>query len=187
MSGAVTIRRCASAEEAAIVCALLNDAGIPASLENWHHAMIDWGALQALGGVGVLVPAGQFDDARRAIIEYAESAEDRLSAEFPKLEDYPLKPKRLRYYILLAYYTGLAYLPLIVIPALIAGGLRVSADAKIYGFDWSLIPLHFNWIDWLALALAQIFAAAYFLVPLSVFVFLARRFLNQRARQKQSA
>lgn len=29
MSGAVTIRRCASAEEAAIVCALLNDAGIP--------------------------------------------------------------------------------------------------------------------------------------------------------------
>lgn len=187
MSGAVTIRRCASAEEAAIVCALLNDAGIPASLENWHHAVIDWGALQALGGVGVLVPAGQVDAARRAIIEYAESADDRLSAEFPILEDYPLKPKRLRYYILLSYYTGLAALPLIVVPALIIGALEVLADARIYGFDWSLIPLHFDWRNWLVLALAQIAAAAYFLVPLSVFVFLARRFLNQRARQKHSA
>lgn len=187
MSGAVIIRRCASAEEAAIVCALLNDAGIPASLENWHHAMIDWGALQALFGVGVQVPVGQFDTARQAIIEYAESAEDRLSTEFPRLEEYPLKPKRLRYFILLAFYTGLAYLPLIVVPALVEGGLRVFADARTYGFDWSLIPVHFDWRAWLGLAIAQVLGAAYFLVPLSVFVFLARRFLNQRAKQKQPA
>lgn len=185
MSGAVTIRRCASAEEAAIVCTLLDDAGIPAALENWHHAMIDWGALQALGGVGVKVPAARFDEARQAIINYAETANERLAEEFPELEPYPLQPKRLRFYILIAFYTGLVFLPIMVVLGLLDLALRIAADVRVYGFDWSLIPLHFNGIEWLAIVGAHIFAAAYFLVPLSIFVFLARRFLNKRARQKQ--
>lgn len=187
MSGAVVIRRCASAEEAAIVCALLNDAGIPASLENWHHAMIDWGVLQALNGVAVCVPAYQIEAAKQAIIEYADSAEDRLKGEFESLDPYPLKPKMLRVYILIAFFSGLAYAPVFLAAALLRAAMHVTHDARSYGFDWSLVAFHFGRIDWLTLLGAHLFAMVYFLVPLSIFVFLARQFLDQRAAQKQTA
>lgn len=183
MSGAVIVRRCASAEEAAIVCALLNDAGIPASLENWNHAMMDWGSLQALGGVGVRVPAGQLEAARAAIIGYAESAEARLKDDFPDLETVPSKPKRFRHLVLMGYYTGALLLPIIILIMLIEVYVRAAANSYA-GLDWPLVRAELYAASWTYLAIWAIGAACYFLVPLTIFVFLARRFLARRAALK---
>lgn len=187
MSGAVIIRRCATAEEAVIVCALLENAGIPTSIDSWHHAMIDWGVVQALGGVAVRVPASLFNVARQTIIDYADSAEDRLSSEFPLLDPYPLPQNRLRYYILMIFFTGFFLPPLLLLTDLVAVGVRVIADARLHGLDWPTIAAHLGGIRWMETSLMPLFGIAYFLVPLSIFVFLARRFLNQRARQKHPA
>lgn len=184
MSGAVVIRRCASAEEAAIVCALLNDAGIPASLENWHHAMIDWGVLQALGGVGVRVPADMLDAAREAIIGYAESADERLQGEFPDLETGPLKPKRFRQFVLIGYYSNLLLAPLIIALMLIEIFYRVGLASLPGGFNWAVFEAELAMAHWSVLFVTLVTAAASFLVPLAILVLFARRFLARRAALK---
>ena len=184
MSGAVVIRRCASAEEAAIVCALLNDAGIPASLENWHHAMIHWGVLPALGGVGVHVPAGMAEQARQVIIEYVESAEERLRTDFPDLDAAPLKPKRLRQFILIGYCTGLLLVPFILLFMLIEVVARVQAFSAGGPFRWELLGAYLTDARWGYLLGYIAFTAVYFLVPLLIFVFLSHPFLSRRAKMK---
>lgn len=172
MSGAVVIRRCASAEEAAIVCALLNDAGIPASLENWHHAMIDWGVLQALSGVGVLVPASEVKAAREVIVQYAASADERLRGEFPELETGPLKPKRFRQFILIGYYSSLLLIPLILVLMLIEILHRVGLTSPPDSFNWAGFEAELATADWMGLLVWFVSAAMAFLVPLSILVFL---------------
>lgn len=184
MSGAVVIRRCASAEEAAIISALLNDAGIAASLENWHHAMMDWGVLQALGGVGVRVPADRLREAQAAIIDYAESADERLRVDFPDLETTPSKPKRFRQFVLTGYYTGLLLVPLILLFMLIEVVAQVRAVSADGGFGWELAGARLAEADWVLLLGYVAFSAMWFLVPLVIFVFLARQFLSRRAKMK---
>lgn len=187
MSGAVVIRRCASAEEAAIVCALLNDAGIPASLENWHHAMIDWGVMQALSGVGVLVPASEGGRARAAIIEYTESADERLREDFPDLEPGPLRPKRLRQFVLIGYFTGILYVPLILLFMLIELVSHILSISAGVPFEWDLLGATLANAEWGQLVFAVTFAAAGFLVPLGIFVFLTRQFLARRTEMKATS
>jgi hypothetical protein len=184
MSGAVVIRRCASAEEAAIVCALLNDADIPASLENWHHAMIHWGVLPALGGVGVHVPAGMAEPARRVIIEYVESAEERLETEFPDLENIPLPPRRWRQAILIGYYTGLLLIPFIIAFMLADMVSRARSVSTEGAFAWPVLLSEVRAAYWGDLAIWCVDAALSFVVPLAILVLLARRFLARRAAMK---
>jgi hypothetical protein len=181
MSGAVVIRRCASAEEAAIVCALLNDAGIPASLENWHHAMMHWGMLPALGGVGVQVPATRADEARDAIITYAESATERLKTEFPDMEFTPLRPSRWRQLVLIGYYTGLLLMPLLIAFMLAELVNRARSASPEGGIAWSVFMSEFGAARWGELLIWTVAAALSFLVPLAIFEFFARRFLAYRA------
>lgn len=186
MSGVGVIRRCASAEEAALACALLNDAGIPASLENWYHAMIDWGALQALGGVGVLVPASRLAEAREVIIAYAESADERLRGDFPDLETAPLRPKRSRQFVLIGYYTGLLLVPFILLFMLIEVVTQVQAISAGGPFRWELVGAQLADARWGYLVGYAGFVAVYFLVPFLFFVFLSRRFLARRAEMKDA-
>lgn len=185
MSGAVIIRRCASAEEAAVVCALLNDAGIEAWLENWHHATVDWLSLMAFGGVGVLVPQSMAAEARERIIEAATHAEHHLNAEFPGLTDDRPSRGRLRAFAFVGLYHGWSYYLL----ALMLAYIMAMSDASLAVPSGMADPVpaaerltSVYWGDgllWIASSLVE------FLVLLAIFVFLARRFLNQRARQQQ--
>lgn len=187
MSGIVVIRRCASAEEAAIVCALLSDAGITASLENWHHAMINWGIIPAMGGVGVLVPSSQADQARIAIIEYAQSAEERLRAEFSDLDNAPLAPDRVRQFVLIICFSGLVYVPINVAIMFVALAIWTSATSKSEAVDWTPMLTELANLDWFYFLLEHIFAALEFAILLVLLIFIARRFLARRAAQKASS
>lgn len=62
------IRRCMSLPEAYACAGLLKANGFLASLENEHHAALDWGMIPALGGIKILVPASQYDSAKTCII-----------------------------------------------------------------------------------------------------------------------
>lgn len=186
MSGAVTIRRCASAEEAAIVCSLLSDAGIPASLDNWYHATTDWALLPALGGVGVLIPASSRCQALQAMSDYANTARERLCAEFADIDFEPIRTDRARKLITLLIQTCLVYffITLIVVSLDIAfPHARLSNVDGFYNYIYS--TLDFRRADWLVYSMSSLIYLSPVLVPLSIFVFLARRFLNKRARQKQ--
>lgn len=167
-----------------MVCALLNDAGIPASLENWHHAMIDWGVLQALSGVGVLVPASLLPEARDVIIAYAESADERLRGDFPDLETAPLRPKRFRQIVLIGYYSGVLLLPFILLFMLIEVVSQVQAVSAGGPFRWELLAAQLAEARWGYLLGYVSFVAVYFLAPLAIVVFLSRRFLARRADMK---
>jgi hypothetical protein len=186
MSGAVIIRRCASAEEAAIVCALLNDAGIPASLENWHHAMIDWGVIPALSGVGVRVPAAELEAARAAIIEYATSAEARLREEFPDFIAHPLFADRHRLLLVLVFALQTGLITVLLVP--IAAILQIFFSAGEQPvFPWGFwIPEGWEYerAGWLFSSTVGTLFAAPIIVAYFVFVFLTRRFLARRAEMK---
>lgn len=184
MSGPVVIRRCASAEEAAIVCGLLRDAGIRASLENWHHAMTDWGTLLALGGVGIIVPSDDVVTARQAIVSYSETAEERLRGDFPDLDSTPMPPKRYRHMILLGYYTGLLLLPFTLAGMLIEIFRRATISPASGHLDWSIVQQEILGAHWPALIVAMLSAALYFLVPFAIFVSVSRQFLARRAALK---
>ena len=167
-----------------MICALLNDAGIPAHLENWHHAMIDWGVLQALGGVGVLVPASEAVAARETIIAYVQSADERLHGSFPELETTPLKQGKLRQYVLISYYTGLILIPFMILFMLIEVAHTVSAHSAGGPFRWDMLGAYLAAAHWGYFLAYAAFAAASFLVPLSILVFLSRRFLARHSEVK---
>lgn len=187
MSGAVVIRRCASAEEATVVCALLNDADIEAWLDNWYHAANDWLISLALGGVGVLVPEAQKVEAERALAEHLDTGEHRLGEEFPDMDRRPLKKSRLRAWTFVSLYNTWGLI-LLSIP-FIAGGILIGsiAESAGEGLNVEKISASFAAYDWTRMLTWAAATFALFLVLLGIFVFLARRFLNQRARQKHPA
>jgi hypothetical protein len=170
-----------------VVCALLNDAGIPAHLENWHHAMIDWGALQALGGVGVLVPASEADAAREAIISYAQSADERLRGDFPELETGPVPPNRLRSIIAIAVYSGLAYLPLQILYKLLLALEVTLFETRSTGFSFSELWIRIAAAGWFELLFLTGFGLAYYLIPMTILAWFARKFLARRAEMKATS
>lgn len=86
MSGAVTIRRCATLSEALICNAMLLDRGIHSSISNCAHASVEWWSVYAFGGVGVQVPADQYDEARQAIIDAVEHGAQEIDAQFGAYE-----------------------------------------------------------------------------------------------------
>lgn len=87
---------CASIEEAVVLSGLLSANGVEATLDNYDHAQNDWFLVYALGGVGIVFPSAQMADALQ-IIKYATGTADRhLESHFGKLDDTPLKRRRLR-------------------------------------------------------------------------------------------
>ena len=187
MSGAVILERYLDKEEALIVCALLKDAGIDAHLDNWHHASAHWYVTTALGGVGVLVSEADANNARDIIQEYVSSAEERLLAEFQALP--AEKPDRKLWFKLsfFGFEFGWSLILLTLVMAVLLAGFGIVSDAQNTGFSLQLALSHLAQIDWVFGLALLAWNSGSFLVLLGIFVFLARRFLNQRARQKQSA
>ena len=87
MSPLVTIRRCATLPEALIVHGLLLDRGVDASLSNYAHASMDWWSLAAFNGVGIDVPAHEYDLAKVAIIDAATEGPAILETQFGTYEE----------------------------------------------------------------------------------------------------
>ena len=79
MSSIVTIRRCATLPEALINVSFLQSRGIEASLDNYHHAAVNWLIVPALNGIGVSVPASDVEAAKQAIV-------DAMSADTQEFE-----------------------------------------------------------------------------------------------------
>lgn len=116
MSRALVIRRCATTEEAVVVVALLKDAGFSASLDNWNHAMVDWGSIAAFGGVGISVPSEQAIEAGNYMIEALETADNRLQSVFGDYDRSRLPGDRIRALSMLFIFLGgdvLVFLPII--------------------------------------------------------------------------
>lgn len=166
MSGAVVIRRCASAEEAVIVCALLENAGIPASIDNWHHITMDWGAVHALGGVALRVPAALLDAARQTIIDHAESADDRLASEFPQPNADSLPQKRAPARLRLVLFTGIVYF--LMTPL----GMLINAVVGPDEYPWRFwfFPMPVGHHADRAYELLEVFFWSLLLAPFLVFV-----------------
>lgn len=168
-----------------MVCALLNDAGIEAWLDNWYHAANDWLISLALGGVGVLVPEARQAEAERALADHLDTAEYRLREAFPDMDEAPLKKSRLRAWTFVSLYNtwGLILLSIPLIAAVVLIGSVTDGAGE--GLAMQQIKAGFAAYDWTRMLIWAAATLALFLVLLAIFVFLARRFLNQRARQQQ--
>ncbi|MEL6724524.1 MAG: hypothetical protein AAFP24_05875 [Pseudomonadota bacterium] len=81
MTESVIIRRCATLSEALICNSFLQTEGILSSIDNEHHAAVQWTVVPAIGGVHIRVPVSQFDEAKALIIERVEHAEALLDAQ----------------------------------------------------------------------------------------------------------
>lgn len=167
------------------MCALLNDAGIEARLENWYYATLDAFMVPALSGVGVLAPGRQADEARALIIQYVESAEERLRQVYPELDTAPIKRNHWGAFTLIGLSCGWTYFPaaLLLATAFICAGGLLTDQPMTLGLELALSQ--FATLAWLEGLYMTAGSLVTFLVPLGFFVFLARRFLNKRASQKQ--
>ena len=81
---AVTVRRCATLNEAHIVCGLLRSHGFEAAVEEANHAANDWFVVQALGGVRVSVPHAQLDSATQLIAEVMAASQQVSDSANPE-------------------------------------------------------------------------------------------------------
>ena len=90
---AVTVRRCATLNEAHIVCGLLRSHGFEAAVEEANHAANDWFVVQALGGVRVSVPHAQLDSATQLIAEVMAASQQVSDSANPE----SLRKPRSRY------------------------------------------------------------------------------------------
>lgn len=120
------IRRCATVVEAKICLALLEARGFSPVLANGHHAQQDWGSVQALGGVDILLPSSQLVAAKVAIIEAVTNGPDILFERFGDYES-PKKFGRLAVWVMISIQVGLFQL--------LAVYLMVFAS-KIYPDEW---------------------------------------------------
>ena len=106
MRDSVIIRRCATLSEAQICTGLLHSRDIWATIDNAEHAAVDWGSIQALGGVHVRVLASEFDAAKQAITDavlLARKTPIELDEEFEPI----LRNRRWRGLSMLVIWFGL--------------------------------------------------------------------------------
>ncbi|WP_300392454.1 hypothetical protein [Henriciella sp.] len=118
MSGAVTIRRCATLSEALICQGLLQANGLHCSVDNYYHSANEWWLVPAFNGVSLSVFQNDRDEARRLIIEHAETGPALLEQEFGPYET----PRK--YGVIAAWYMLLDYtlkIPSLVIAVLLTG------------------------------------------------------------------
>ena len=73
----VTVARYFEPSEAHVVRALLESAGLQATVADDHHVTANYPLTGALGGVRVQVPAGQADEARALVAAYASGDLER--------------------------------------------------------------------------------------------------------------
>lgn len=67
-------------EEALIVHAALLNGGFDATIDNYHHASMDWGSIIALGGITIRVPEKELWRATTYLKQLEQSAEERLNS-----------------------------------------------------------------------------------------------------------
>lgn len=78
MTESVIIRRCATLCEAQICNGFLQSRGILSSIDNAHHAAVDWSIVSAIGGVHIRVPISQYEDSKTLIIDRVIWARETL-------------------------------------------------------------------------------------------------------------
>lgn len=132
MSRAVVLANYSTLEEALVVRGLLLARGLPVSTANRHHAGNNWFAIQALGGVALMVPEQAATEARQMIADSVAAASDGGLLD----EDLPHKPGfRMRAISMLVIYFGqnVATITLILILILafaILGLIRSAAPPE---------------------------------------------------------
>ncbi|HIG21481.1 MAG TPA: hypothetical protein EYG02_05010 [Henriciella marina] len=89
MSSLVTIRRCASLPEALITVSFLQSRGVEASLDNYHHAAVNWLIVPALNGIGVSVPARDIEVAKQEIVDAISADKNDFELEYGAYETPP--------------------------------------------------------------------------------------------------
>lgn len=149
MSSLVTIRRCATLPEALICKGLLQSRGIDVSLSNYAHASIDWWSVPAFNGVGLLLPAAHYEEARSIIEDAVTNASDFIDEIHGSYEAPPAYGRAAVWFYWLNFF-GATLVAYIVI------GLAINA----------ILPD--PWIDWLMQHAAPEFGGAgsyYYLRP----------------------
>ncbi|RIJ22230.1 hypothetical protein D1224_11790 [Henriciella barbarensis] len=86
MAALVTIRRCATLQEALVCKGFLEANGIHAIVENYYHASNDWLLIPGLGGACVAVPSNDVETAHALIRKSAQDGADLLEQEFGAYE-----------------------------------------------------------------------------------------------------
>ncbi|MGB3627009.1 MAG: hypothetical protein WA989_14355 [Henriciella sp.] len=129
MSGAVTIRRCASLPEALVVSALLRAHGFNVCVDNHHHAANQWWLVPGFDGVSLSVPGAEGGAARDLIIERARTGPALLEKAFGPYEPAKRYGRVALWYMILDYTLGL--------PSLICG-LALAGVLSLIG---AILPL----------------------------------------------
>ena len=125
-----TLRRCANVEEAIVVAGLLKSEGFHPTISNFHHAMMDWWIVQALGGVEIKVLDSEWDAAKSCIISMVESAPERLEATFGRMEAQPLRRPRLRVISMIFLMMPILFWPILfLLPAYHRHKIRRGLEA----------------------------------------------------------
>lgn len=101
----VCIRNCATIVEAKVCVGLLEARGFNPLLANGHHAQQDWRATQALGGVQILLPTCQLEEAKNAIMEAEIHGPSILAKQFGEYER-PIKYGRIAIWFMIAMEVG---------------------------------------------------------------------------------
>ncbi len=113
-------------EEALVVNGLLVANKIPSQLDIYHHAHTDWMIIQALGGVTMMLPSADEQEAMEIIADAQERAEATFIDVFGEVDITPLKTRRLRAWTMaLMHFSPINFLALAIygLGAFVLGGI----------------------------------------------------------------
>ena len=146
MTESVIIRRCATLSEAQICNGFLQSRGVLSSIDNEHHAAVDWTIVSAIGGVQIRVPISQYDEAKTLIVDRVTWA--KAAFETPEFGYEPIEKTRYlhAWSMLIIWFglfnliagTALAWLN----PFIPTSWLPTERDTELFftmglGFTWS--------------------------------------------------
>jgi len=143
MGGAVILTRLSTIEEALVVQSLLTAHGVIATLENSYHAQNDWFILQALNGVGILVPHKDVSLSKEILAEFSRPFTEEASDKNGTLI---LKNKRrlLRRWSLPLFFFGIlgpfVFLLAFAINYLVVEIILNASDVSRPIWDWENLP-----------------------------------------------